>query len=706
MKAKLLLCVLALVLLVPLFACAETQTFENAALVLEVDTETTQLSLTAKQSGQTMYSYPDVTKSKMNAKWTGFLSSIVSIDVAKGTTASTERLDLQSAKVDIVPTVVENGVDFRVDFTEKGQRLTVELRLTEDGLTVTVPGDSIEEYGETSLCGVLLLPAFGSTHQKEREGYMFIPEAAGAIIALTDGTGLGNSPYNKRLYGTNIGVERSVIKELNYPAQDATLPIYGMAYTDTDLGYLAIVTKGAESAEIMAYPGGVVTNYNWVGARFIVRESYILQTSRNSGLTNRETNGYYRDMQLQFCLLTGEEANYAGMAHRYRRYLSSHDMLPQADTTYHPRITFLGAESKKQLLWDALVVMTPFDAAREIVEQLSQRGLTAPMVIYSGWQAGGLSNQLGSGETAPEGQLGSKQALMQLSDYVRSLSGSFLLEQDPLLANPERMYNTRFDVVRALGRTVAQINTGKERYPFQYYLAPERSREILLDTYQAYQDSISGMAVASLPHVLFSCYLEGETKTRGWVMDSYADTLEQVSKMPLALDRPFPEYWKWMDAYLELPMDTTSYSYITAEVPFLPMLLSGAAPYYAPRANDEANAEKQLLKMLEYGAYPSWTLTANDVQELANTNNCDLFCARWDVLDDALLARDALAGQVYSRLGGARMMNHQVLSATQRLVTYDNGMQLAINYGDTACIIADTQVEAMSYALLDGGAAQ
>ena len=102
--------------------------------------------------------------------------------------------------------------------------------------------------------------------------------------------------------------------------------------------------------------------------------------------------------------------------------------------------------------------------------------------------------------------------------------------------------------------------------------------------------------------------------------------------MPLALENPLAGYYGEMDAYLDLPLDTTSYSFLSAEVPFLPMVLSGQKPYYSPWLNFESNTSRTLLKLVEYGAYPSWLVTGEDVQPLINTNSSDVFTAQWNVM--------------------------------------------------------------------------
>ena len=83
----------------------------------------------------------------------------------------------------------------------------------------------VESFTDTRVCGVYLLPCFGATELDEKAGYMLVPEAAGALINFSNGEGVGTTPFSKRIYGTNIGVDQSVMTELNRPAEQITLPV-------------------------------------------------------------------------------------------------------------------------------------------------------------------------------------------------------------------------------------------------------------------------------------------------------------------------------------------------------------------------------------------------------------------------------------------------------------------------------------------------
>ena len=717
MKCKGLL-LLALLLMVPVLALAEVHTVENDALQLSIDSQTLALTVTDKATGHMFSSVVDPTGTGANKTWTAFLSSTLVVEVAEGTAVTTKQYTLSSSGVEVAFTPLENGADAVVDFTELGQTITLQFRLEGDSLVVTIPADGLKEYTvskgpdkngveqflDTKLCGVYLMPNFGATLLDEKEGYILVPEAAGALIDFSNGEGVGSTPFKKRIYGTNIGVDKSVMTELNRPAEQITLPVYGMAYTSEQLAYLAVLEQGEEAAEIEAYPAGVITKFNRAMARFTLREQYIAQTTRSTGLSSRESKAWLRDMSIRFYILTGEDATYAGMARRYREALEAEGSLNQADTAYHPRLDFLGAESAQFLLWNSVEKMTTVEQMGEILDTWREEGLTAPLVLYRGWQPGGLTWAYGSGSTKLEGKLGSEQDLISLMETVRENGGRFYLEIDPVQANPDRMYNMSVDVVRTIGQTVAEIQTGKDLYPTLYYLTPNRTSEILTDLVKKWGGYADGVALSILPNTLYSYYSRGGNHSRGETMAAYLTTLESLDTS-LALDNPLAGYFGQMEIYLDMPLDTTSYSFLSAEVPFLPLVISGEVPYYSTWLNFESNTQHALLKLVEYGAYPSWLITGEDVQPLIYTNSSDVFTAQWSVMLGKVLETDAELKALHEQLDGAAMVDHTRLAEDVVCATYANGVRVYVNYRRTDYTADGLTIPALGY-LVEGGDAE
>lgn len=174
----------------------------------------------------------------------------------------------------------------------------------------------------------------------------------------------------------------------------------------------------------------------------------------------------------------------------------------------------------------------------------------------------------------------------------------------------------------------------------------------------------------------------------------------------LALENPLAGYFAEMDAYLDMPLGTTSYSFLSAEVPFLPMVISGYVPYYSTWLNFESNQQRALLKMIEYGAYPSWLLTGEDVQALRNTNSSDVFTAKWNVLLEPALKIDATLSEFHSQLGDAVMVDHEIIDSDVVRVSYSNGVHVLINYRRTEYTVNGKVIPAQSWLVVEGGEVQ
>ncbi len=704
MKSKLVISLVIFALfLLPAFALADAYTVENENLLLAIDDKTLDMTVTDKKTGKILQSGVDATGTGANKSWTGFLASTLIIDVADGTAVNTKNYDLHSSGASVAFTPLENGADAVVDFQDISQRITVEIRLDKDSVTVSVPEDGIEEYGTHTICGLYLAPAMGATYLDETEGYLFVPEAAGAIINFSDGNGIGSTPFSKRVYGTNIGVDKEVLTELNRPAEQVTLPVYGLARTEEGIGYLAVIEDGEEASEVMAYPGGVITKYNWAAAHFTLREKYIAQTTRTVGLPRRESKANLRDMTVRFFLLTDEEANYSGMARKYRAYLEETGAINDADTTYRPRIDFLAAESAEMLIWNSVETMTTVSQAEEILMSYMDDGLTPPVVLYRGWQPGGLSYALGSGDVSLERALGDEDDLISLSKAVRERGGKFFMEIDPVKANTDRMYNMRVDIVRTIGQTIAEYQTGKNLYRTMYYLTPSRSGEILRAAEKEWGKHVDGLAVTTLPNTLYSYYSNGRNHMRGETHDAYVDVLESLS-CEIALENPLAGYFVSSDMYLDMPLSTTSYSFLSAEVPFLPMVLSGHIPYYSTWLNFESNQQKALLKMVEYGAYPAHIVTGEDVQALINTNSSDIFTAKYSVMKESILRIDSILRALHEEIGASFISGHEIIARDVVSVTYDDGTKVIVNYRRSAYEYEGNAIDGQSWLVLKGGA--
>lgn len=681
------------------------QDMGNDRYQLLLDEETLGIAVLDRESGERWDSVQEYKEG--NDIWKGMCNSGITLEFYQGGSTIPVSVSTYNEKPDMEIQYYDNGFDAALSYEKYSFRMELSVRVEEDGLSVFVPGESIEEGEEYLLGAVWLYPMLGACAPGQEEGYMVIPEGAGATIDLADNHGKFKTPYIKRIYGSNAGLDTIASGRYNAPVvtkpESVSLPVWGMVYTGKQRGFLGIVTDGDYNAQLAAYPNGVTTPYNWVSAKFLVREIYTRQTAKSSGVPAVERKGDIRDLGVRYLFVDGAEADYAGLAKAYQQYLAEKGTLRRQEDGFQVKLDFLGADSKKWLIFNQLVPMTTLEDMDGILEELQKEGVRDVMPVYFGWQKNGVTRALGSGDFRMDSSLGSAKELESLMEKWADMGNELVLQQDFLLAGTDRLYNTSTDIVKSVSQTLVEIPTNQKLFKTMYYMTPSRTAQLMEDFVGRYKDTgLSHVGIEGVTDTLYSYYSSGVTYTRAECAAQQMEALEALSFDRMGMTSPNVYLWEGMTEYYDCPMTTSKYSMIDKEIPFLPMVLRGYVPYWAPYTNFEANEKEFFLKLLEYGAYPSFLLTQEAPVELRNTNSSYIYTSQFSVLKEKILQYDREIGEVLRKVEGAGITGHEYLEEQVVLVEYENGITIVINYGDRDYAWQGGSVPSCSYRLTEG----
>ena len=140
----------------------------------------------------------------------------------------------------------------------------------------------------------------------------------------------------------------------------------------------------------------------------------------------------------------------------------------------------------------------------------------------------------------------------------------------------------------------------------------------------------------------------------------------------------------------------------TDTVPFMQMVLKGHIDYYADKSNFHADRTKEMLKMIEYGEYPSWLLTWEDSLELFDTPSSWIYTSEYGIWKDEILNEYESVRSALAPVRSAKITEHQMISDDVAKVVYDNGVEIIVNYADTAYIDGNVNVEPLGFSVYDG----
>lgn len=641
-----------------------------------------------------------------NEIWRGFMKSGVVLSAIIGTN-NTYQVDLLNDVNSIDVTKLDNGFSAKVFFKKYQFGFTVNVSLEKDQLLVEVPEESILEQKDGTYIGTIsLFPMMGYSYLGEKEGYMLIPDGNGALVYLNDKEGRFQTGFSQMIYGEDAGFASQKVETYLWKKYDTVIdpnpviaPVYGMIHTDDRLGYLAVVEEGDKRASIEVQPNGVMTSYNRCYAKFLLRDVYVqpLNQSNSGTVQKAEENRTKMDLKVRFILLSGEDADYSGMANAYRDYLLQNALVVPTDVSYQSRVDFLGSEREKFLLGTTAVPMTTVEQMEEIFGELREEGVSSLLSVYKGWQSGGLYN-LPITKYKADASIGGTGKLTSLIKEAAEENYNIFLYNDTLQMNGSTN-STTFNAVKMVNKRTLKEESYKQVYRLFYYVLPakaETTLEKFLKSYTA--KGVSNLAVAGSSDHLFSYSSKGSYYTRLDTADVYEEMLSYASdNANLILEQPSAYLWKYTKAFLDMPLTSSQYMYVDEEIPFLTMVLKGIMPVYSEYVNFEANKTEYFLKMVESGAYPSFYITYENSSDLIYTNSSDLYSTQYSTYKDSIVEYDTKLRELASKTGDSNIIKHEKLDSGVTKVTYSNDVVVYVNYSKTAKTVDGISIDAMSY---------
>jgi len=616
---------------------------------------------------------------RLNNIWRNRVHSALTIDFSSGGITSRESLTLNDSHVDF--RLIDNGFAGHVTFGESG--IGVELFVTLEGrdMLVSVPHASITEPDDIYLVQLHAYPFFGATKEDEVPGYMFIPDGSGALIRYGDIRNTMVSPWNAQVYGLNLGLGQTDISNV-LPPFYVTMPVFGKVHGDS--AFLAIIESGDNYAEIFAYTAGLITEFNWMFAQFTYRYTYTRPTTRDEARApavhrlQQDMNIF--DIGLRFRFLEGENASYVGLARAYQAYLADKGWLtPLTESAPPMRLEFFGGEVAQGLIFEQYVVMTPVENIPGYASRLGSRGVENILTVYRSFARGG---SLSFPNRFPiDRRLGNAAAVRHTVETLERQGIPMFFHTDYSRAYVSGGLFGRSDL--ALGIN-GRLFSGASHWNDFFYLTPHAALEQARRDVNSFDNlGIRNLAIETTASSLHSVFNEGASSTRQesrYMLEELADILNPTGQGKLALYQPNAYAWALTQFYFDIPMSSFRHLFVTDSVPFLHIVLRGHVNYYAPFTNFSANWNRDLLRLVEFGAYPSFLLTSEPAYLLSQTAAFYVFSSQFDAWEDLVIEFYTRVSQVLYPVRSQPIVNREMLAAGVVKVTYGNGVEIFVNY--------------------------
>lgn len=666
---------------------------ENDRLALYLKEEIAGIRVVNKESGYVWGALENEDPENLNATWASFAQSVVSIAYMDATGAI-KQIGAGHKNAECEFDYFDGGFTCAVDFGSKVDiSLEAKVTLEEDHITFSVEDSSIRETGDNYIASVYFMPFLGSTQEDQTDGYLFVPDGSGALIRYQNAAKYLKS-YSGRVYGIDYAID--TLNELNdlasnrpveflKPENTVTMPVYGLTLGVDREAVFGRIANGDSYAFIEASPAGLTVKYNWISASFLYRQVYSQPISKNgAGVPVVQKNPNAVNPSLELYFLSGEDANYSGMARLYADILVEEGALQNNLLTNAPQVAldFVAADIEEGLLFNSTKKTTSLEYISNSLKRLEEAGIQNIALTVKGWQKGGLSGYLKS-DLYQDTELGSFDALAQLQEQLKNKNGMLMLYSDPLRGT-EVQVSSRQNVGITLSQSpIKKVSLNKENFLEDvWYLKPELAMEYLQRQVEVLQNHGLTMAVDG-GNLLYGEYLVGEFVSRQDMKDRLAASYQDLAEGEgMTLFNPNQYLLKYTSIYRNTPVSGSQDLYETDSVPFLQLVLSGNMTMIAPYANHGFYSKIDLLKSIEYNVYPSYLLTEADNLDLSKTTLADESSTKFTNWAATIEASYQFVTDVLKQVEGQQMLKHTRINETVFAVTYENGT-VYVNYGAT-----------------------
>lgn len=619
--------------------------------------------------------------------------------------------------------------DMEIDLTRVAFEVAIEYKLTDKGLTVTVPNDSINEIGSHVVCNIDILPYFTAT-KSGVGGYTLIPDGSGSILEHDNGKANIYEPYIKRLYTTDLA-QTSVVKRAE--SYDIMLPMY--AVVNNTSAVIADVENNAAQLELRATTSGygqVGETHNRNYFRVYTRESqdvYIGTYSKEAvrKFTNQSITD---DTVINFVFLantTGENLKYSDVAKAYREILINRYDIEEKDTTDSPVLDMdvVGAYTYTDnflgFSYNAKGTMTTYEELSKILDTYLGVGVEYINVFYKGWRKEALVNTSFK-RIKLNTLLGSKKQLKalvskndnvtiypyvsmgELHKYQESYGGNHYTTRDVI---GEIITNAPYDLntnTYGMGRKISVLS------PHYYQAFSQSLVDAYIKVFGIEKANKNNIGINSISIDKFGSALAGDYKKNNemFKVDAVRQQIESLKLINekiqnINLYQPYDYAIPYISHARDIPYQASRKELLDYSVPFYQLVVNGLFDYSGESINEkiESGETYHIMKLIETGSNPQFTFTYDSSKKLIQTDYNNYYNTEYSNWVDTV-------SDIYQQLNGlhiyeCRLVSHERLEPNVYLVTYSNGfneIKIVLNYSFATYNYLGTNIAAKSYKLV------
>lgn len=608
----------------------------------------------------------------------------------------------------------ENGLATK----KQSAKFIVPIQYVLDGkeLVVTVPMEKVQGTAGYPITNIKVLEYFGAAGIQD-EGYMLVPDGAGAIINFNNQKKTMPA-YVGKVYGDDYSIEK--VEQIGNTEQ-VYFPVYGMKYKDR--AFIGIIEKGDAVGSIQADISGKVNSYNNVYCDFNVTPNQKMRMPAKSGdaiISIYQNRTIEEDLQIRYKFIGKTDVSYVEMAKAYREYLLDKKMLQKKEVDEAPFVVeYIGAiDRQKHILGipiRGLEPLTTYDQAKEITSQLLDNNISNLYMRYTGMANGGIYHSIPK-QIEFERCLGGKKDFKALQAFSEENEITIYPEFDTQYVHDNTLTDGFFSYMDS-SRLITKQMSKKSPYNSATYLpdpikkkssvaSPAMALEIsesLGETLE--KNDFTGVSVSHLGKEVNSDFNEKETVDRQQSVEVSRKQLNNLKEKNLDIMVSGANQYSlpYAGIITDVPNESNGYNLLDDSIPFMQIVLHGYVPYTSTPLNLARDYKHMLLKNIEVGAglYYTWSYANSAATKDTDYSKYYATCYEgW--IDEAIETYheiNKILGDTYNQ----EIIGHEQIRENVYKVTYEKGTKVLVNYTEEVVNVEDIQIQPEDYVVIQGG---
>ena len=603
---------------------------------------------------------------------------------------------------------IDNGLKVIYEFTEFDIAVPVEYTIGEDSFAVTVDPKEIAEGEDYKVTSVALEPFLCGLKNNSKNSFLFFPDGSGAIVEPVGEQAVGNVG-SKEVYGGDSAYRKF---GTSTTSEQIKMPIF--AAKKGDSAVLGVISSGAPSASINWNIGSNDIGYSTVYPSFRIRGFKNIERPENFITTTTLGNFKVFDkgilttpVKAEYFVLSGEKASVYGMAEKYRDYLKKNSGFEKSENKeVDASFKIIGATLQPDFILgiptSKLFPLTTAAEAEKIANELSEKIGSNINLNLLGFGQSGVDAQKVAGGFKTAGKLGNMEKLYSALDK-KGINA--FLDYDVIAFNKSgggfskkdaAVYSSGMSITYTSFDTVSKASNND-----RFYLLSRSnlSRAVEKIIKVSAKKGISGISLNSLGATVYSDYANQETYLANNMENDVAKLFAGVKKGGYKLLSTSANSYAAVNAdYVnDAPIYSSDHIAFDFDVPFYELVFKGYVPLSSVSINLCSDKEDAILRCVESGISPSYTVYGNFRKELVTNDNTFIFGSSFDGIKEDIYSVVNKAKDYLKLTGNAEIVGYEIINKDVRITRFAGGGYTVVNYGEAPVATQYGEVAAGGY---------